>query len=645
MQHSVLMGTQPDGLPLSETLLPQYLNKLGYRSHMVGKVKKTMAFPNWMGVKVAWEGRLSEMPLLHLLFSCRHLLYQLVIGPVVGGSPSDYQFQSSQQKNKGGMMKNERNICIFVEQIMHSMQDNVIVGTQEYGLPMNEMLLPQYLNKLGYRSRMVGKWHLGMFKWEYTPLYRGFESHFGYYQGCEDYYTHTYEANEDQWGLDFRRNKELLWNCTGQYSTTLFRDEAVKILEQHNVSEPLFLYLPFQAVHSGNGDGVHLQAPKSYIDKFAYIKNIQRRTFAAMLSALDDAVGDVYDTLRKRDMLANSIILFTTDNGGPANGYDNNAANNFPLRGVKFTLWEGGVRGVGLVHSPLLKKQGYVSKQMLHVCDWFPTLISAAGGQELLKNVTSLDGVDAWEMLSSNGQAIRSEILHNIDPTAVNAGLRVGDYKLLVGNVNMDWDGWYPPYQLSGDEQNLHYLNFTDDVTRSEPQMIQAYRQEMVREYRSNWPASVHERLLELYSYAEQSDLYTGPYARLGLGLSDESITTANENFDLQFKPERNLDRSGLKLPLMKDASLVGGTPVTLKCGPKPKNASTNCQPTKSPCLYHIPSDPCEYNNIAASNTEIVTKMLKRLAEYTKTMVPPANRPFDDKGNPRHHEGAWVPWK
>ncbi|GFR70811.1 arylsulfatase [Elysia marginata] len=161
------------------------------------------------------------------------------------------------------------------------MEHNVIVGSMPYGLPLNETVLPQYLNQLGYQSHIVGKWHLGMFKWEYTPLYRGFKSHMGYYQGCEDYYTHTYEGKDYiQWGLDFRRDKQLLWNCTGLYSTTLFRDEAVRIINQHNESEPLFLYLPFQAVHSGNGNGVHLQAPKSYIDKFSYIQNKDRRTYA-----------------------------------------------------------------------------------------------------------------------------------------------------------------------------------------------------------------------------------------------------------------------------------------------------------------------------------------------------------------------------
>lgn len=79
-------------------------------------------------------------------------------------------------------------------------------------------------------------------------------------------------------------------------------------------------------------------------------------------------------------MLENSIIIFSTDNGGPAAGFNINAASNYPLRGVKNTLWEGGVRGAGLIWSPLLKKESKVSDQMMHISDWMPTIIEAAGG-------------------------------------------------------------------------------------------------------------------------------------------------------------------------------------------------------------------------------------------------------------------------
>ncbi|KAK0055869.1 arylsulfatase I [Biomphalaria pfeifferi] len=497
------------------------------------------------------------------------------------------------------------------------MQSGVIVGTQPYGLPLNETILPQYLNQLGYSSHIVGKWHLGMFKWEYTPLYRGFKSHIGYYQGCEDYYTHTYEANLQQWGLDFRQDKDLLWNYTGKYSTDIFKDEALRIINEHNKSQPLFLYLPFQSVHSGNGDSTHLQAPKRYIDKFQYIENGQRRIYAAMLSALDDAVGEIYDALKNSGLLDNSIIVFSTDNGGPANGFDFNAANNYPLRGVKATLWEGGMRGVGLVHSPLLQKQGYVSEQMFHVCDWLPTFYKAAGGDP--SNLKNLDGFNSWEMLNTNGNPIRSKMLHNIDPLDKSAAIRVGDYKLLVGNVMSGWDGWYPPYQLYDDQKFLHYTSYTDKTFQSSGMLM--LRDKLQKQYSEFWPKQVTSRLEELYTFYQKSDIYS------------------------KFRPNLGKNETSLLFSPQKSGNTFSGTPVTLNCGPKPSNASDNCKPNVTPCLYHIPSDPCEYNNLAFSKPDIVTELLNELKAYSDTMVPPGNKPYDDAGNPTRHGGAWIPWQ
>lgn len=98
------------------------------------------------------------------------------------------------------------------------------------------------------------------------------------------------------------------------------------------------------------------------------------------MSKLDDSVGEVVKALQDKNMLENSIIIFSTDNGGPAEGFNINAASNYPLRGVKNTLWEGGIRGAGLIWSPLINKGSRVSHQMMHISDWLPTLIEAAGG-------------------------------------------------------------------------------------------------------------------------------------------------------------------------------------------------------------------------------------------------------------------------
>lgn len=99
-----------------------------------------------------------------------------------------------------------------------------------------------------------------------------------------------------------------------------------------------------------------------------------------MVSKLDDSVGAIVHELHKQNMLSNSIIIFSTDNGGPSEGFNLNHASNWPLRGVKNTLWEGGVRGAALIWSPLIKKSKRIADQTMHIVDWLPTLIDAIGG-------------------------------------------------------------------------------------------------------------------------------------------------------------------------------------------------------------------------------------------------------------------------
>ncbi|XP_066269876.1 arylsulfatase B-like isoform X12 [Branchiostoma lanceolatum] len=325
------------------------------------------------------------------------------------------------------------------------LQHGVIIGAQPYGLGLNETVLPQYLKQLGYATRMVGKWHLGMYAWELTPTYRGFDSYFGYYTGAEDYVDHAnrIRASLGYKGLDLRNGTEPVWTENGTYSTELFATEAERIIASHDTSKPLFLYLPHQAVHSGNPDNP-LQAPQKYIDKFPHIQHPGRRTFAAMVSALDDAVGNVTKALSARGMLENSVIIFTTDNGGPAAGFDMNYASNWPLRGVKNTLWEGGVHGTGFVHSPLIKQPKRTTHELLHVCDLLPTIYTLAGGDSTeLKN---LDGTNVWETISRGVESPRVEVLHNIDPKRKTAALRYSDYKIILGEAYKGaWDGWYPP--------------------------------------------------------------------------------------------------------------------------------------------------------------------------------------------------------
>lgn len=323
------------------------------------------------------------------------------------------------------------------------MQHTVLYAAEPRGLPLEEKLLPEYLNDLGYSSHIAGKWHLGHYKKVYTPLYRGFKTHVGFWSGRHDYFDHT-SMESGTWGFDVRSGMDMPHELFGKYTTDIVTEESVKVIQNHNSSVPLFLYIAHAAVHSGNPYNP-LPAPDDAVAKMCHIEDYNRRKFAAMLSKLDDSVGAVVSELQKRKMLQDSIIIFSSDNGGPAEGFNLNHASNWPLRGVKNTLWEGGVRAAGLVWSPRLKTNQRVSEQTMQITDWLPTLYSAAGG-DVSGLSSSLDGFDLWQELSRDLPSKRKEILHNIDDIWGSAALTVGDWKVVKGtNYNSTWDGWYGP--------------------------------------------------------------------------------------------------------------------------------------------------------------------------------------------------------
>lgn len=164
--------------------------------------------------------------------------------------------------------------------------------------------------------------------------------------------------------------------------------------------------------------------------------------FIAILTKLDQSVGEIVNALDSANMLHNSIIVFSTDNGGAPMGFNLNYGSNFPLRGAKYTLWEGGVRGVGLIWSPLLKKKHRISHQLMHICDWLPTLYTAAGGN-INSLPTNLDGINMWEALSLDKPSPRKETLLNIDEDSYS--LILNNFKLITNKQQIDKNDWYGP--------------------------------------------------------------------------------------------------------------------------------------------------------------------------------------------------------
>lgn len=230
------------------------------------------------------------------------------------------------------------------------------------------------------------------------------------------------------------------------YSTLLFTTRATKLIVAHDASQPFFLYLALQDVHEP------IEVPSAYSAPFASaIHDGVRRTYAGMVSVVDECVANLTASLRRKAMWNNSILVLSNDNGGWV-GY---GGLNTPYRGHKTTLWEGGIRGLGVVVAPGRLPRGASYPNLFHVTDWLPTLVSAAGGDlsQLGPKFTTIDGTSQWAELvqssaltiSPNATAPRSEILHNIEGVngAGVAVLRVGKYKLLHQmQTARGFDGW-----------------------------------------------------------------------------------------------------------------------------------------------------------------------------------------------------------
>lgn len=465
------------------------------------------------------------------------------------------------------------------------MQHYVLRGSEPRGLPLNEKLMPEYLKEAGYRTHIVGKWHLGFYKREYTPTYRGFDTHFGYWNGLKDYYNHMSIEKVDDGtefqGFDMRRNLSVAWDTIGKYSTDLFTEEAVQLIHAHNTTDPMFLYLAHLAPHSGNENDL-LQAPAEEIAKFSYIKNPKRRIYAAMVSKLDQSVGDVIEALRNREMLERSIILFISDNGAPTEGYLQNHGSNYPFRGIKNSPWEGGVRGAAAIWSPLIK-QRKVSNQLIFVADWLPTLLSAAGIQKT--NISDIDGYDMWPTLVSGGASRRHEVLINIDDIYNYSAIRIGNFKYVKGETtaNFTWVG------ESGKSDDGQPSYDPEKVLNSKVGVAIA----SIKQIENN----------QLYSTVENSE---------------DNILTPQKILQLRDQAQIHCNVTEME--------------------------KISCNPLISPCLFNIQNDPCEMINIIHREPTIAMRLKLALAEYRLNMVPPSNKNLDPCANPKFWNNTWTCW-
>lgn len=321
----------------------------------------------------------------------------------------------------------------------------------KYGLPLEERTLPQALHTAGYTTAICGKWHLGEFQPAYRPMQRGFDHQYGFWYGQIDYFTHMRGGRVD-W---YRDDKPL---DEKGYSTHLIAQEAAHILQQQPKDKPLFLYVPFNAVHGP------FQVPESYTEPYKNLKPA-RATLAGMLAAVDEAIGQVMEALKASGMEQNTLIIFSSDNGGVQPGV---RTMNTPLRAGKGTIYEGGMRSCAFAILPGKIPAGKKVSPPVQMVDWYPTLVNLTGADA--KQSQPVDGKDIWPLLTEGKAPDRDALL--LVGTPQRYAIRMGDWKLLV-NPNQPGRGAKDPEDeadevpIANSGERVELYNLADDISES----------------------------------------------------------------------------------------------------------------------------------------------------------------------------------
>jgi arylsulfatase A-like enzyme len=328
------------------------------------------------------------------------------------------------------------------------------VPTNGPALPPSERTIAACLQESGYATGLIGKWHLGSTP-DTTPNAQGFNRFYGFHSGCIDYFSHRY-----YWGEPQTVNYHDLWSDytetfeDGQYSTELFAREAVQFIRDHH-DRPFFLYVPFNGLH------YPMHAPKRYVDRFPDLPP-ERRMYAAMLAAVDDAVGEVLRTVKEYNLTEQTFVMFTADNGATRerraglNQQIPEAGQNGVLRGYKFSLFDGGMHPPMVMNWPGVIPAGQIVREVGCHIDVLPTLCNAAGVK--LPSDRIIDGRDFLPMATAKANSPHNAIYW---ASAGQLAIRQGNLKLVKNGIVYDGtpEGSKP---LQGDNQ-IFLSNLEDD--------------------------------------------------------------------------------------------------------------------------------------------------------------------------------------
>jgi arylsulfatase B len=370
----------------------------------------------------------------------------------------------------------------------------VIMPWSNSGIHPDEHFMPESFKAAGYQTAMVGKWHLGHAQETYHPNQRGFEHFYGHLHTEVGYFP----PFANQGGKDFQRNGESI--SDNGYESYLLADEASRWIRERDSEKPFFLYMPFIAPHTP------LDAPADLVEKYEdleddrqparsvntdrtrlisrlMLRGSARPMYAAVVEAMDRAIGKVLDTLDEQGLAENTIVLFFSDNGGAA--YAMGGADNVPLRGGKGETFEGGIRVVASLRWPAKLTAGSRAEQIMSVMDVFPTLAAAAGVDA--ENRRELDGRNMWPAISRNVKIPLEQPLFFASETPIRGSFHVTAFD----------EEWKLVQRIERDQVTVEITNHlfridedpyeTHNLAIEHPEIVEEYA-EKIRNWRALYP-------------------------------------------------------------------------------------------------------------------------------------------------------------
>jgi arylsulfatase A-like enzyme len=292
-----------------------------------------------------------------------------------------------------------------------------LAGKTDIGLPPDHPTLPSLLQQSGYATALVGKWHLGVPP-NFGPLKSGYQQFYGIRSGAIDYYSHlNARGTHDLWDNDSPVH------ATG-YLTDLLGDRAVSVIDSCAARKtPFLLSLHFNAPHwPWEAPGDRAESERLRGSNLRHYDGGTQRTYHRMIEAMDLQIGRVLQTLDRHDLTDNTIVIFTSDNGGER------FSDTWPFTGIKTELLEGGLRVPALICWPAHIPAGQVSDQVAITMDWFPTLLEAANVAPASTHPP--DGIGLLPMLVNERPSIPRKLFWRYKNNAQRA-MRDGDYKYL----------------------------------------------------------------------------------------------------------------------------------------------------------------------------------------------------------------------